>query len=509
MRRSIGFTDTDGGVSAMTEITIPDLCLVVLVGMSGAGKSTFARRHFSSTEVISSDFCRGLVSDDENDQSATPAAFSVLHAIASKRLEAGRLTVIDATSVRSDDRTPLVALARKHHVLPVAIVLDVPIAVSRERNTSRADRDFGEHVLRNQQNALRRSIKSLHKEGFRRVYVLQGEEIDGAQVVRERRWTDRRDLAGPFDIIGDIHGCHTELVTLLNALGWDVDADGANARNPDGRMAVFLGDLVDRGPATPAVLRLVMNTVAGGQALCIPGNHETKLKRAMEGRNVTITHGLAESLQQLSLETPEFRAEVEKFIDGLVSHAMLDGGALVVAHAGLPEAMHGRASGAVRAFAMYGDTTGETDEFGLPIRYAWANDYRGRAAVVYGHTPVPEANWVNGTICIDTGCVFGGKLTALRWPERALVSVPAEAIYYEPTVPLAPHVDERAPDELDLDDVLGKRIIETRLNGTVTIREENSAAALEVMSRFAIDPRWLMYLPPTMAPPATSGPSRI
>ena len=136
--------------------------------------------------------------------------------------------------------------------------------------------------------------------------------------------------------------------------------------------------------------------------------------------------------------------------------------------------------------------------------HPWANDYRGRAAVVYGHTPVPEAVWINGTICIDTGCVFGGSLSALRWPERELVSVPAKATYYEPVRPLQTAVVERPSDVLDLDDVIGKRVIEARLTGTVTIREENAAAAIEVMSRFAIDPHWLVYLPPTMSPPATS-----
>ena len=141
------------------------------------------------------------------------------------------------------------------------------------------------------------------------------------------------------------------------------------------------------------------------------------------------------------------------------------------------------------------------------MRYPWAEDYRGDAMVVYGHTPVPEAVWVNKTICIDTGCVFGGRLTALRYPERELVSVPAHEVYYEPVRPLAaPSEDEsdRAPTDLDLDDVVGKRIIETRLARSVTIREENAIAALEVMSRFAVDPRWLVYLPPTMSPTATS-----
>jgi len=486
-------------------VTIPELCVVALVGVSGSGKSTFAARHFLPTEVISSDFCRKLVSDDENDQTATDAAFAVLHTIAGKRLESGRIAVIDATSVRPEDRRPVVQLAKDHHVFAYAIVLDVAPEVCRERNATRPDRAFGDHVIRNQLSALRRSINNLQREGFRKVFVLRGVDvIDQAEVVREQLWTDKRNLTGPFDIVGDVHGCHTELVDLLARLGWQVDPAGTDAVHPEGRQAVFLGDLVDRGPATPAVLRLAMSMVSSGAALCIPGNHENKLKRALEGRNVTLSHGLAASMEQLAQETPEFRAEVASFIDGLVSHAVLDGGSLVVAHAGLPQSMHGRSSGAVRSFALYGDTTGETDEFGLPVRYAWANDYRGRAAVVYGHTPVPDAVWINGTICIDTGCVFGGSLTALRWPERELVSVPARATYYEPTRPLHPLVDVRPPDVLDLDDVIGKRIIEARLAGTVTIREENAAAAIEVMSRFAIDPHWLVYLPPTMSPPATS-----
>lgn len=166
--------------------------------------------------------------------------------------------------------------------------------------------------------------------------------------------------------------------------------------------------------------------------------------------------------------------------------------------------MQGRASGRVRDFALFGETTGETDEFGLPVRYDWAAEYRGRAKVVYGHTPVPEAEWINKTINIDTGCTFGGRLTALRYPEMELVTVPARP-FLAPDV-TAPSVEGERPydDLLDIGDVVGKRIIPTRLQRNVTIREENAAAALEVMSRFAIDPRWLVYLPPTMSPSETS-----
>jgi protein phosphatase len=496
----------------MARIELPELCLVALVGTTGSGKSSFAAKHFARSEVLSSDFCRRLVADSENDQSATEAAFEVLHFIAAKRLAAGRIVVVDATNVQPEARKSLVALAKRHHVFAVAIVLEVPEAVCAERNAARPDRDFGRHVLRNQRSQLRRSLSNLRREGFHRNWVLHGtDEIDAAVIERVPLWTDRRPDHGPFDVIGDVHGCYDELVELLGTLGYQVDPDGTDAAHPDGRRALFVGDLVDRGPASPAVLRLAMGMVATGHALAVPGNHEAKLARALKGANVTTGHGLAETLAQLAAEPPEFSLQVVGFIDDLVSHLVLDDGRLVVAHAGMRADMAGRSSGAVRSFALYGDTTGETDEYGLPVRYPWAQDYRGAATVVYGHTPVPEVVWLNNTICIDTGCVFGGQLTALRWPERDLVSVPARRQYWEPVRPLAPEATDtdptadREPTDLDITDVLGKKIIATRLTGhTVTIREENAVAALEVMSRFAADPRWLVYLPPTMAPTATS-----
>ncbi|KFF97574.1 metallophosphoesterase [Streptomyces scabiei] len=482
-------------------LPVTDLSLVVLIGASGSGKSTFARRHFKPTEIISSDFCRGLVSDDENDQGATKDAFDVLHYIAGKRLAAGRRTVVDATSVQQESRKQLIELARKHDVLPIAIVLDVPEEVCAERNAARTDRaDMPRRVIQRHTRELRRSLRHLEREGFRKVHVLRGvEDAENATVVTEKRFNDLTHLTGPFDIVGDIHGCASELESLLGKLGY---VDGTH---PEGRTAVFVGDLVDRGPDSPGVLRRVMSMVGSGDALCVPGNHENKYGRHLKGRNVQHTHGLAETIEQMEGESEEFKKQVREFIDGLVSHYVLDGGRLVVCHAGLPEKYHGRTSGRVRSHALYGDTTGETDEFGLPVRYPWAEDYRGRAAVVYGHTPVPTATWLNNTICLDTGAVFGGKLTALRWPERELVEVPAERVWYEPAKPLAteaPGGHEGRP--LDLADVHGRRVVETRHAGRVSVREENAAAALEVMSRFAVDPRLLPYLPPTMAPTATS-----
>ena len=501
----------------MTELGVPELSLVVLIGVSGSGKSTFARERFKPTEVISSDFCRGLVADDENDQSASADAFELLHFIVGKRLAAGRLTVVDATNVQPEARRALVALAREHDVLPAAIVLDVPESVCRARNASRPDRDFGDHVIRRQHADLRRSLRGLQKEGFRTVHVLRGEdEIAAATITRTRLFNDLRHETGPFDVIGDIHGCAAELQTLLAELGYTIKRDesgrAVGASHPD-RRAVFVGDLVDRGPDTP------------GRAAAGHG-HGQRGRRAVRARQPREQAGPRPARPEGpghprpgrvagpagSRARPEFRAEAERFMDGLVSHYVLDGGKLVVSHAGLIERYQGRASGRVREFCLYGQTTGETDEYGLPVRYPWASEYRGKAMVLYGHTPVPEPEWVNNTLCLDTGCVFGGRLTALRYPEREIVSVPAERVYYEPARPFpvnptaggAPQPAHREPEVLDIGDVTGRRVIETAYLRRIGVREENAAAALEVMSRFAIDPRWLLYLPPTMSPVATS-----
>ena len=499
------------------QIKMPELSLVVLIGASGSGKSTFGRTHFLSTEVISSDFCRGLVDNDENSQEATKDAFELLHYIVAKRLKRGHLTVVDATNVQKESRQKLLNLAREHHVLPVAIVLNMSEDVCWERTTNRSDRHFGRHVIRGHRQQLRRSLRNLKREGFRYIYQLKTpEEVEAVLIERQPLWNNKKEEHGPFDIIGDIHGCATELELLLADLGYTKEDKQAPYRHPEGRKAVFVGDLVDRGPRILDTIEIVRDMVTAETALCVPGNHDVKLLRKLNGKNVRIMHGLQQTMAEIDALPAEgkeaYITELKAFFRSLVSHYVLDDGKLVVAHAGMREELQGRGSGKVRDFALYGETTGEIDEFGLPVRYNWATEYRGRAMVVYGHTPIPEPEWLNKTINIDTGCVFGGRLTALRYPEEELVSVPAAHMYAEPAKPFLEE-DEIAPilslqqqedDLLRMADVSGKRIISTRLRKNITIREENSIAALEVMSRFAADPKWLIYLPPTMSPSETS-----
>ena len=542
------------------EIRIPKTALVLLVGASGSGKSSFAKKHFAQYETVSSDACRGIVSNDENNQAASNDAFELFYYIISMRLKKGLLTVADATNIQPDARKKLISIARSFHVLPVAIVFDMPQELCETRNQQRTDRNVPPHVIRRQLQDLKRSLKSIKKEGFKKLYTFRSEEEvnNVPAIVREKLYNDKAELHGPFDIIGDVHGCYEELIELLQKLGYIIEEiadDGTNyglkVSHPENRTVIFLGDLIDRGSASLAVLKLVMSMVRSGTALCVPGNHDMKLHKKLTGKVVQEKHGLAETLRQLEGEPDAFKNDVKEFLYGLVSHYVLDSGKLVVAHAGLKEEMQGRGSGAVRSFCLYGETTGETDEFGLPVRYNWAAEYRGRAKVVYGHTPVPSAQWLNNTIDIDTGCVFGGSLTALRYPEEELVSVPAHTMYCEPVKPLEgaelssaavqavllPMNEEAVPpvgsgttqptedkaaartgdsnntimslqqqddDVLDIEDVTGRRIVQTRLKNNILIRQENSIAALEAVSRFAVNPKWLIYLPPTMSPCETS-----
>ena len=515
-------------------VEIPEIAVVALVGVSGSGKSTFAKRYFKPTEVLSSDYFRALISDDENNQQVTSQAFDTLYYVANKRLDLGLLTVIDATNVQREAREAVLRLAKGQNCHAVAIVFDLPEKLCRERNELRPDRNLKAHVITRQSEQLRRSVRHLQKEGFRYVFVLKSEEdIDQVEIVRTPLWNNKKSETGPFDIIGDIHGCYDELCDLLEKLGYEVKRDTCTALPPEGRKAVFLGDLCDRGPKNVEVLRLVMHMVKTGAAYCVAGNHDAKLLKKLRGAKVQLTHGLDKTIEQLDGlgdqggltglseldarsaqdarneqgdqggHTDSFLAEIKSFLDGLISHYVFDDGKLVVAHAGLKESYQGRGSGRVREFCLYGDTTGEIDEYGLPVRLPWADEYRGKAVVVYGHTPTPEVEIINNTFCIDTGCVFGGKLTALRYPEKEVVQVDAKQEYYAPAKPFL-EKPATYDDVLNIDDVLGQKYLTCRLRRSIKINAENSAAALEVMSRFAADPHWLVYLPPTMSPCETS-----
>ena len=302
-------------------------------------------------------------------------------------------------------------------------------------------------------------------------------------------------MPAAFDIIGDVHGCDAELVALMERLSHPIDP----ARpHPEGRLLVFVGDLVDRGPSTPAVVIRVKRLVEAGRGMCVAGNHDIRLAEALRGEPVEPGHGLEASLGQLAAESAEVRAEVATFLAGLPGHLVLDDGRLVVAHAGLEEIHHGSDASAAREAAIHGAYSGDFDDRAMPVRDDWASRYGGAAAVAQGHTPVAEAEWFNGTICIDTGCVYGDRLTALRWPERELVSVPAMACHARlARGPLPPRrlaarpVARPAPP------------LPTAADALAALRQSAAAEVARLGGGLAEDSPapdpWVIHLPPTMS----------
>lgn len=386
---------------------IPEFSLVVIVGSTASGKQEFISRNFQTNEIF-------LLGADD------------LYEKLSQRLAAMELTVIDMSDANEDQWQLIAKAAKRTYTQLIGIVLNKETSLPTSKGFS-----IDEQVN------IREAKAQLRRVGADINHVFDSpNQIELVNVIRERMPSDFREHRGPFDIIGDVHGCYDELVELLKRLGYDIETaweeqqiQRIEVTPPEGRTLVFVGDLVDRGPKIAEVLALAMNMVGAGTALCVPGNHDDKLMRALKGRKVKIAHGLAESLDQVRKMPSHFQEKVRDFIENLPSHLVLDDGRLVVAHAGLRESMHGRDTDAVRDFALYGATTGKLDSYGLPVRLAWAKDYDGTARVVYGHTPIPRHSWINNTLNIDTGCVFGGALSALRYPEFTLHSVRAEREY--------------------------------------------------------------------------------
>jgi protein phosphatase len=362
---------------------------------------------------------------------ASSEAFRLFRHTIERRLSLCRFTVADSTALTPGARRELLNIGRKYGFTVTLIVFDTPEDICLARNAGRDRRVIGSVIAR-MHKALRRTVKSVHDEGFDDVYIIS--EIDNMNSALEIKINNYEvTLPGPFDIIGDVHGCYDELVMILQKLGYRKRFDYYT--HPAARKAVFSGDLTDRGPRSLDSFWLVKHMVDSGSAFYVPGNHCRKLSRYLEGRNIKIANGLEKTVAEIN-ELPEderenFREEFLSLYREAPPYLILDRGRLVVSHGGIKEEMIGKITERIRNFCFFGDATGEVTEEGLPVRRDWAKDYSGKALVVYGHTPVPDAVFVNNTIDIDQGCVLGGKLSALRYPELEIVQVPANEVYYE------------------------------------------------------------------------------
>ncbi len=414
-------------------LRIPPSALIVLVGPAASGKSSWAARHFEPSQIVSSDTCRAMIADDESDQLASHDAFRLFHFIIGERLKRGLMTVADSTALQSTARADLLKVATQYHRPAIAVVFAITPDLQTDWNMRR-NRHVPTPILAKHQQALRQALAVLCDEGFQQIIILRSPEEIRQLQVRIGAYLPENDR-GPFDIIGDVHGCHVELIALLERLGYR--PRGVGWYHPQGRRAVFVGDISDRGPASVPVWSVVMTMAEQGNALMVAGNHDNKLMRWLMGRPVRIGRGLQGTISEIeSLAEPEqqfFRERLLNFLRLIPGYLLLDSGRLVVTHAGIRDEMIGRWDRHIASFCLYGDVAGYDHE-GLPIRRNWPLErppVETRPLIVYGHVVVEHPTPTNDTLAIDTGCCFGGALTAYRYPEDELVSISATRVYAE------------------------------------------------------------------------------
>ena len=413
-------------------LALEELSLLILCGASGSGKTEFARRWFRESEIISLEQCSMLVSDQTKQESSLSSqAYKLLKDIVEYRLQLGRLTVVDAYNLNSEWRRSLVKIARHHQLPAYLLIFDTPLQICLKRQQYRSNQLDSLHITI-QHSQVMQARNLAKQEGFRQIFLLSQFNQEGPLPLRQPLMI-RDSHPGSFDIIGDIHGCLDELKLLLKKLGYQFK--NGSYVHPQDRMLVFLGDLTDRGPNSIGVLRLVLSLYEEGRALYVPGNHCDKFARFLGGSPISRNYGIETTIQELqALSTAEQEELSERFLQLFHQsspYLMFDNDRLLVAHAGLPERFHFRLSKRIKAFSLYGDVTGELDADGYPVRHDWAQKYRGSPLVVYGHTPTLAVSFINNTVNLDQGCVFGGSLSALRYPERELISIPAQKIYWK------------------------------------------------------------------------------
>jgi protein phosphatase len=416
-----------------TILRVAPSALVVLIGPASSGKTTWARQHFEPTQIVSADACRAMIADDENDQEATRDALRLFHRIIGERLKRGLPTVADSPALTVTAREELLRDAAIYHRPAIALVFAMPSDMQQAWNSQRSRR-APPAVLAEHRQLLQHTLHVLCNEGFTQIIVLRSPEEMNRLVVRVGAFSPENDQ-GPFDIIGDVHGCYDELCALLSDLGYVRQGEGW--AHPQRRRAVFVGDLADRGPRNVAVWKLVLAMAEQGNALLVIGNHDNKLMRWLMGRPVRVGKGLLSTISEIeALPEPEqslFRSRLLALLRATPGYLLLDRERLVVTHAGIRDDMIGRWDRHIAAFCLYGDVAG-FDADGMPQRRNWALERIARPPaplIVYGHVVVDAPAFINNTVDIDTGCCFGGRLTALRYPERTFVSVPALQAYAE------------------------------------------------------------------------------
>ncbi|MEK4062718.1 MULTISPECIES: polynucleotide kinase-phosphatase [unclassified Paenibacillus] len=513
-------------------IPFPHGGIVVLVGPSGSGKTTLLRRLVQEgillqTEIVSSDDYRSLVGDidfidwkghprEEADilygdyQLLSKLAFEAMNTMISMRCRMGKLTVVDATHLLPEYRKKYIEMAADYDLPCTAWVLDLPEQILLERDKGR-ELPRGRQRVKAQFSQFKRSLRGLRDEGFDFTYMLK--ETESVQFVRKQNEL-LIEMGAGIDVIGDIHGCYDELLELLDQLGYIADESGLY-RHPKGRELISVGDVMSRGPNSLDALRFWKRHSDAGISRMVDSNHGWKIARYLGGRKVTLSHGdekFAAELERYALAEGEaaaskLREELKQFLLSAPSHLVYGRGGIrrvVVAHAGIRDEYIGRQSKRIQDFCRYGDTEGSEGK-GTPVRKEWYVQHDSGELIVWGHDPRPYPTLVKNTVNIDQGAVFGGSLTAYRYPEQQFVAVKAHRDYaQDPDSPLIRWERGRFSPPNLRKFVEGYSVM-TAAYGELSVRGEFVKAAIDTVSHFTIPLEDLVYIPPTMSPaPAVS-----
>jgi len=488
------------------EIILPEIALVVVLGPSKSGKTTFTRKHFAPSEVFHLDEIHEHYAPERKGSDTEADDLDTFHFLLEKRLKQGLLTVIDGSFITQSSRKKMREIARRYSTQLIGIWMDLPESELVSRHTQ------GDSMAkaRLEMARLQAHADKFQLEGFKQVYRLDTQaDIDAVDFVRTQFSCNQRALSGPFDVIGDVHGCLVELESMLAQLGY-VQAEGAPTyRHPDGRTAIFVGDLISRGPSSLATLAIVRAMVAHGSALSVKGNHETDLLSAMQGQEINLHNGLQPTLDQVAQLPAEEQEQILAFIDQLPFHLLLDEGKLAVAHGGIKANMQGRESADIESFNLYAESGGPSNHWGMEIKPTWALEYEGNATVVHGHLPVKTATWTKQVLNLDTGCVYGGHLSAFRYPEREIVTVKADQ-EYATFVDTSPPEDGLANPEIrphqsvDFARITGRNLVSTSAQYYISIKDDIAPTVLDHLVQNGTHPGQLVYLPPLLSPTKSS-----
>ncbi|GIN84967.1 polynucleotide kinase-phosphatase [Heyndrickxia sporothermodurans] len=512
------------------QIKLPHSGIVLLIGPSNSGKTSLLNHWIETkqilpTEVVGSDYFRILVGDvnyfdwtnmpkDEADaifnhyQQVSKEAFSLLDSAIESRSRLNKLTFIDATHLHSDDRKKYISIAKKHHIPCIGFILDVSQDILIERDEHR-ENPRGKRRIKQQYQVFKREKRFLKNEGFAATYYINDAN---AKIIRQPNPIEI-DIQNGIDLIGDIHGCFDELILLLEKMGYQKNEKGLYT-HPTGRKFVSVGDIMSRGPHSLETMIFFLNHVKQGFAYMIDSNHGWKIARWLDGRTVTLSHGdekVADEFTRFEEENGSemavsLKAELKDLLLYAPSHYVFTKNGLpvlVCTHAGIKDEFIGKQSPVISDFCRYGDTDG-FDDSGKPIRKDWFIHHQTSPLIIWGHDPKPQPLFVNNTLNIDQGAVFGGKLTAYRYPEKEIISISAKKDYSSSIHnPLLEWEKKRfaAPN---IGKFLNGYSVLTKDLGEIKVSKEIVLPAIDTISHFTIPIEQLIYIPPTMSPTPTT-----